>query len=180
MRTKIQQYVIAYPEDTDRVERAVGRSVRLDHAEHTVQLPADEEDDEQVVRIPEPLETSTATLLHGIPNHDTESGSHDPSSCTRTGSKVGKEESHDSLAGVLRIRVNHGEFSKVDHVSTNMDSTTDDNRPGSCLVESDVLVEWNDIIEGCATKERDEVTADREKDESNVNVEDQSSRTGNS
>ena len=46
-------------------------------------------------------------------------------------------------------------------------------------MESNVLVEGNDIIERCATKEGDEVTADGEEDEGNVDVEDESSRTGN-
>jgi hypothetical protein len=43
---------MTYPEDSDGIERAVGRTVGLDHAEHAVELPVDEEDDEQVVRVP--------------------------------------------------------------------------------------------------------------------------------
>ena len=37
-----------YPEDTNSVVRTVGRAVRLDHTEHTVELPVDEEDNEEV------------------------------------------------------------------------------------------------------------------------------------
>lgn len=59
-----------YPEDTDGVERTVRRPVGLDHAEHAVQLPVDEEDDEEMVGVPEPLEVRTTTLLDGEPDHD--------------------------------------------------------------------------------------------------------------
>ena len=92
-----------------------------------MQLPVDKEDDEQVVRVPEPLETGTATFLNSVPNHDTESSGHDPSSRTGTSSKVGENECNDFLAGGLCVRINHGEFSEVDHVSTDVNSTTDDN-----------------------------------------------------
>jgi hypothetical protein len=35
-----------------------------------MQLPADEEDDEEVMGIPEQLEVGTAPLLNGIPDDD--------------------------------------------------------------------------------------------------------------
>lgn len=40
------------PKDTDGVEVAVRRTVGFDHAEHAVELPVDEEHNEQVVRVP--------------------------------------------------------------------------------------------------------------------------------
>ena len=52
-----------YPEDTDTFKRAKRRSVWFDHAEHSVQLPADEENDEKVMRIPKPFEVDLALFL---------------------------------------------------------------------------------------------------------------------
>ena len=68
----VQKLIATHPEDTNGVVRAVGRTVGLDHAEHTVELPVDEEHDEEVVRVPEPLEVGAATLLDREPDHDTE------------------------------------------------------------------------------------------------------------
>ena len=92
-----------------------------------MQLPANEENNEQVVRVPEPLEMSTATFLQSEPHHDAKSGGHDPSGSTRACSKVGGEEGDDTLAGRLRIGIGHGELGKVHHVSDNVDGRTNDN-----------------------------------------------------
>jgi hypothetical protein len=42
-----------HPKDTDSVKVAVRGTVGLDHAEHAVELPVDEKDNEQVVRVPD-------------------------------------------------------------------------------------------------------------------------------
>jgi hypothetical protein len=62
---------------------------------------------------------------------------------------------------------------KVDHVGKNMNNCPSDNRPGSCLVESDVLVEWYDVVERRTTEEGDKVTANGEEDEDDINMEDE-------
>jgi hypothetical protein len=51
------------PEDTDTI--AKGRKVGLDHAEGTVDGPEDEEDDEEVVSVPEALKVGSSRLLCG-------------------------------------------------------------------------------------------------------------------
>jgi len=58
------------PEDSDGVGRAIRRAVGFDHAEHAMQLPIDEEHNEQVVRIPKPLKVSTTSLLTGEKHYD--------------------------------------------------------------------------------------------------------------
>jgi hypothetical protein len=45
-------------------------------------------------------------------------------------------------------------------------------RPGGDLMESDVPVnlKGNDLVKGCTTKEGDEIAADGEKDEDDINM----------
>lgn len=170
---------MTYPEDTDDVVRAERRTVRLDHAEHAVQLPVDEEDDEEVVRVPEAVEVGTAALLHREPDHDTERGPHDPASRTGTGREVGHEEGDDTLTGRLRVRVDHGKVGEVDHVCSGVDGREEDDGPGDGFVERDVLVKRDEVVQGGASQEGDEVAADGEEDEDHVDVKDQGRRTGN-
>ena len=58
-----------------------------------------------------------------------------------------------------------------------MHGCEEDDRPCGGLVKGDVLVERNDMVEGCAAEEGDKVAADGEKDEDDVDMEDESSRT---
>lgn len=53
-----------------------------------------------------------------------------------------------------------------------------DGDSGKVRTEDDVLLERNDGVERTATKETDEVAADREEDESDVDVEDESGGAG--
>ena len=155
-----QERVQTHPEDTNRVVRAVRRPVRLDHAEHTVELPVDEEHDEEVVGVPEPLKVGAATLLDGKPNHDTERSSHDPAGNTGAGDEVCGEEGDDHLASGLRVRVRESELGEVHHVRGDVDERPEDDGPSGRLVECDVLVERNVVVERRAADERDEVAAD--------------------
>ena len=93
----------AYPEDTDSVEGAVRGPVWLDHAEHDVELPVDEEDDEEMMGVPELFEICATFFLNGVPDHDTEGKVHDPTSETWTGCEIGDDESEDTLTGCLCI-----------------------------------------------------------------------------
>lgn len=136
-----------YPEDTDRVVRAVRRPIRLDHAEHAVELPVDEEHDEQVMSVPEPFKAGTAAFLHRVPHHDAQCGGHDPPSDTGASREVGSQESDNALASVLRISVSHSKLGKVDHVCGDVNEGAEDDGPGGSLVESDVLVERNVVVQ---------------------------------
>lgn len=142
-------------------------------------MPIDEENDEEMVRVPERLETSTATFLDGIPDHDSQSGSHDPSSDSGTSFKVGRKECDDTLAGVRRIRVGHGEPVEVDHMGSDVDDGEDDDGPSGGLVERDVLVEGNDIVQRRPTKNGNEVSANGQQDKDDIDVQDESGGTGN-
>lgn len=53
-----------------------------------------------------------------------------------------------------------------------------DDRPGGSLVEGDVLVERNDVIQGCLTQQGDEVPANREQDEGDVDMKNQGRSPG--
>jgi hypothetical protein len=46
-------------------------------------------------------------------------------------------------------------------------------------VESDILVERYDVVQRCPTEEGDEVAANGEKDEDNIDMKDKGSRTCN-
>lgn len=167
-----------YPEDTDSVVRTVGRAVRLDHTEHTVELPVDEEDNEQVVRVPEPLEVRAAAFLNREPNHEAKGDRHNPASGAGAGDEVGCDEREDLLAGRLRVGVDHGKLSEVDHVGDNVHDGEDDDGPGNGLVERNVLVEGDERVQGRAAQQRDEVAANWEEDERDIDVEDERSGTG--
>lgn len=88
-----------YPKHSDCVGRAVRGAIRLDHAEHAVELPTDEKDNEKVVGIPEPLESRPADLFPGKENHGAKSSCHNPTRGARASGEVGSEESNDTSAG---------------------------------------------------------------------------------
>ena len=151
-----------YPEDTDGIVRAVRSAVGLNHAEHAVQLPVDEEDNKEVVGVPELLEVSTTAFLHGEPHHDAECDGHDPACGTRSGDEVGGDECHDPLACRVGVGIDHRQLGEVDHVCADVHCRPQYYRPCCGLVEGDILVEGNEAVKRRATNERDEVTADGE------------------
>lgn len=67
----------------------------------------------------------------------------------------------------MRARIHFGELGEVDHVRGDVDEGEDD-RPGDRFVESNVLVERDGVVERCASEEGDEVAADGEEDEGQV------------
>lgn len=82
-----------------------------------MQLPVDEEDDEKVMRVPEPLEMGSTSLLNCKEHHDTKGGGHNPSSNSWACEEVGTKESHDDLASGVGVWVGFRKLSKVDHMS---------------------------------------------------------------
>lgn len=118
-----------------------------------MELPGKEEDKEEVMSVPEPLKVGATTFLPGKPNHDAQTSGHDPASSTGTSGKVCLQENEDTLTSSLCIRVKHGEFLEVAHVSGNMDNREYDHGPRSCFVEGDVFVKGNELIQWCPAKE---------------------------
>lgn len=109
------------PEDTDDVI-AADVVVWFDHAEHAMKLPADEEDDEEMVSVPKLLESTirtTSFLFHRKPNHNAKRGSHDPTSDTSSSSKVEFEELNNR-AGFGCRREGNCQSGKVVHVGDDM------------------------------------------------------------
>lgn len=137
-----------------------------------MELPADEEDDEEVMSIPEVLEVGMFPFLHGEVDHDGKADGHNPPGSARPGGKVGLKEGGKLCATRLCGSVGERKLGKVDHVRYDMHDSADDNRPGGGLMEGDVLVKGNELVKGCATKERDEIAADGEKDEDDINMQD--------
>ncbi len=133
-----------------------------------MQLPADEEHDEQVVRVPEALKVCAALLLARKVDHDAECSGHDPARRTGTGEEVSPEEGDDAAAG--GGRGDQRELVEVDHVRGDVHEAADDDRPSGGLVEGDVLVEGDDVVQGSAAEDGDEVTAHGEEDEDNVDM----------
>ena len=143
-----------------------------------MQLPVDEEDDKQVVRVPEALEVRPTLLLSCEINHDTEGCCHDPTCDARASNKVGTEESKEPLS---RARPSEqGQFVEVDHVGDNVHDSPNDHGPSRCLVEGQILVKGDDIVQGCPTQKRDEVAANREKNENDIDMENKSGSPGDS
>lgn len=135
-----------------------------------MELPCKEEDEEEVVSVPEPLEVGTAPFLHSKPNHDAKTGSHDPTRSTGTSSKVCPQKYKNALTRSLCIRVKHSEFLEVAHMCGNMDNREYNHRPCCRFMEGDIFVERDELIQGCPAKKRDEITTDGQKDEDNVGV----------
>jgi len=143
-----------------------------------MELPADEKYDKKMMRVPKAFEMGALPLLHGKVDHDAKDDGHDPTSSARPGGKVGLEEGNKPLATCLCTRICDGEFGKVDHVRDNVNDGADNNRPGSGLVEGNILVKGDDLVERCATEEGDELASDGEEDEDDIDVQNKGSGTG--
>lgn len=135
-----------------------------------MELPCKEEDEEEVVSIPELLKVGATALLHSEPNHDAKTCSHNPASGARPSGKVCLQEDKNTLASGLCVGIKHSKFLKVAHMSGNMDNRKYDHGPCCRFVEGDVFVKWNELVQRGATKERDEITTDGQKDEDDISV----------
>ena len=147
-----------------------------------MQLPAKEKDNEKVVGVPKLFKSSFGlppALLNGKPDHDSESGGHDPAGDTGSGREVENDELNRSRRGTRGGTVNGCELAEVPHVGTNMHRGEDDNGPGGGDVELDVIIERNDIVQRCLAEERDEVPANWEQNEDDIEMEDEGGGTGN-
>ena len=80
---------VTYPEDTNAVPRTERGTIWLNHAEHAMELPADEKDDKEMMRVPKVFEVGAPSLLNGEEDHDGKGDGHDPTCNTRPGGKVG-------------------------------------------------------------------------------------------
>lgn len=143
-----------------------------------MELPADEKDNKEMMRIPEAFEVRAPPFLHGEVDHDAKDNGHDPTSNAGPGGKVGVEEGEKLGTACLCTGVCDCKFGKVDHVRNHVDDSADNDRPGSGFVERNVLVKGDDLVERCATEEGDKVAADGEEDEDNIDVQDKGSGTG--
>ena len=164
------------PKDTDVVERAIGGPIGFDHAEHAVELPVDEEDDEQMVGVPKAFKVGLAPLFHRVPDDKNQTDEHYPAGDSRSSCEVHEQEVNERSSDRGGIR--HGNFHEVEHVSSDVDDSPKDDRPGGSLVEGDILVERNDVVQGCLTQQGDEVPTNREQDKGDIDVEDESSSPG--
>jgi hypothetical protein len=79
----------------------------------------------------------------------------------------------------LGLQVQQCETVKVDHVGDNMNDSESHDRPCGGFVESDVLVEGNDTIEGGLAKERDEVAANGKENEDDIDIKNEGGGTSN-
>ncbi len=137
-----------------------------------MELPADEENDEEVMSIPEVLKVGMPPFLRGKVDHDGKRDGHNPPGSAGPSGKVGLKEGNELCATCLCGSVGEREFGKVDHVRENVHNSADDNRPGGGLMEGEVLIKRNDLVKGCAAEEGDEIAADGEKDEDDINMKD--------
>ena len=59
-----------------------------------------------------------------------------------------------------------------------MDHCPDDDRPTCGFVQGEVLVEGDDVVQWCLSEERNEIAADREEDEDDVDMKQERCSTG--
>ncbi len=85
-----------------------------------MELPADEEDDEEVVSIPKVLEISTSPFLRGEVDHNAKADGHNPPGSAGPSGKVGLKEGDKLCATCLCGSVGERKLGKVDHVRENM------------------------------------------------------------
>jgi hypothetical protein len=131
------------PEDTNTV--AERRKVGRDHAKGAVNGPEKEENDEEVVRVPEALEVCATCFLRRCERDGHERDQHDVTAPARTSRKVGKDEAHESQ--VVRC----GESCQVVPMGDRVNPGEEYDGPCDQLVESNVLVEWDHVVQGSAT-----------------------------
>jgi len=143
-----------------------------------VKLPVDEENDEQMVGVPEAFIVSPTPPLNRKPDHNPQAEPHDPSGDTRTSCEVGQQKDNEPLLG--RICRRNGEVRKVDHVGKGVNDRPEDEGPCGGLVESDVLVEGNDIVQGSPAQHGDEVPAYGEEDEGDIDMKNEGGSTSDS
>jgi hypothetical protein len=156
------------PENTNSVVRTVRRPIRLEHTEHSVELPVDEEDDEQVVGVPELFKVLSSLVLTSVPSHRSKRHPHKPTSDGWTRLNTNEQEVNHSLPSGSR-RVNGNPYD-IDDMGECVDKRPDNNGPSYCLMEGDVLVERNDCTNWGTTHERDEVSADWKENEDYIDV----------
>lgn len=135
------------PEDTDTV--AEGRKVGLNHAEGSVDGPEDEEDDEQMVHVPETFEVGATSLLRSRDSDRHERSQHNVTTPSRSSCKVGKDKAHESQV------IGSRKLGKVVPMGDSVDPREEDDRPGDQLVEGDVLVERNNVVQRRTTSHGD-------------------------
>lgn len=170
------------PEDTYGIERAEGWPVWFDHTEHAVELPENEEGDEKVVAIPELFESAvlcTTTLLNRIVDHNGKENQHEPTSDKWANDEIGSNEEDDALSGSGSTLVGHSETVKIDNVGEGVDDTTGEDGPCGRFMKGKIFVERNDSAQGCPAHDGDEVAADWEQNEDDVDMEDQGRGTRN-
>lgn len=86
----------------------------LDHAKHAVKLPVDEEDDEEVVSVPESLKVLLLVLVERGPDHSRQTQNHDPACRGWADEEEHVKISQDSAFG--RRGVDQGKMVHVHHV----------------------------------------------------------------
>lgn len=117
---------MSHPKHANVIITAEGWPIRGNHAEHAVKLPVDEEYDEQMMGVPEPLKVRTTPFFRGIEYQDEQTCDHDPSGDAGTCGKVDGKEGTDALACGCRVRVCYGKLVEIDHVRQNMNDGPDD------------------------------------------------------
>ena len=96
-----------------------------------MQLPVDEEDNKQMMRVPEPLKVLSSALFHCEPDDDRQASEHNPTSNTWASSKICHEEAFDACPG------GRAEAGEVIHVRHGVEKGEESDRPAYRFVESD-------------------------------------------
>lgn len=126
------------PENTD--SRAKGRDIWSHHAEGTVDGPEDEEQDEEVVGVPESFVVGATRLLHGGQDHGGDDNDEDVAAPARTGLEVELRKALESNVVLRR------ELGNIVQMGDGVQPGEEEDRPRHELVEGDVLIELDDPV----------------------------------
>jgi hypothetical protein len=107
-----------------------------------------------MVYIPEPFVVLSSRFFHGSEYHGHERYHHDVAGRAGTGTEVDDKPAFETEV------FGHGETGKVNPVGDGVDPGEKHDGPSDEFVESNVFVEINDAVEGCATEEGDETATD--------------------
>lgn len=84
------------------------------------------------------------------------------------------------MSGCRGIGIYHSQLVEINHVRHDMDHSARNDGPRSGFMQGDTFVEGNNVIKWGATEQRDEIAADREENEDDVDMKNESSCSSDS
>lgn len=107
-------------------------------------MPVDEENNEEVVGVPEPFKVLSSLALSSGPGHSAQRNPHNPTGDSGTRLNTQEEKGLHSSAGVVSGL--NSEIDNIDYVGKGVHKGPDYDRPASGLMEGYVFVKRNEVV----------------------------------